>query len=99
MPGIRPQKKIRRTSCSVTGLSGGFVLDDDSTSTPSPPQSITFTNVAPNPLPAPSYDCTETQVPGWLMTIGCTEDGVSNSTAQAPTAKIRVDTRENVICT
>ena len=62
-------------------------------------RSITFTNVAPNPLPAPSYDCTETQVPGWLMTIGCTEDGVSNSTAQAPTAKIRVDPGENVICT
>jgi hypothetical protein len=71
---------------------GAFQLDDDGAEGNPLNSSQTF-GVAPG-----NYDCSESQVSGWLIAIACT-DPDNGTTVEPPTAHIDVDGGETVECT
>jgi len=77
-------------NCTVVGA---FQLDDDGANGNPLDSSKTFTGVTPGAI-----DCTEDQVPGWLIAISCT-DPDNGTTVAPPTAHIDLDAGETVECT
>ena len=72
---------------------GPFQLDDDGANGNPLDDTKTFFGVATG-----NYDCDESQVSGWLITIAC-NDPDGGTTLEPPTAHIDVDGGETVTCT